>query len=171
MIRHASEWGLAAITLAAIPFVGIACSGSTSTEGRLESSPAPRPIDDAGADVGTSPRRGEAPEVSFATVYSTLEPHCVGCHGGSAPVAGLDFSTSTSAYSTLVGVHAGGDGSACAASGLLRVDPGASSRSLLYLKISGTQPCGERMPFHGTPLADDVIAKVADWIDEGASSQ
>jgi hypothetical protein len=107
--------------------------------------------------------------VTFATVFSTvLNPVCSTCHGGADGIAGMDFTSSSSAYASLVRVPAGGLGSACGASGLVRVLPGSSARSLLYLKVTGTQPCGVRMPASGGPLTDAAIQAIENWIDEGA---
>jgi hypothetical protein len=124
-----------------------------------------------GNPVHGNPAGGPAADPSFAAVYAIFDAHCEICHGGQAPVAGLDFSTEETAYKTTVGVHAGGEGSVCAGSGLVRVDPGSASKSLLYLKISGTQPCGDRMPYHQTPLGGSDIAEIASWINDGAPKE
>ena len=67
-------------------------------------------------------------------------------------------------HAALVGQPAAG--SACGNSGLTRVVPSDSASSLLYMKISHTQPCGDGMPL--IKLSDDKIELVRRWIDEGA---
>ena len=84
------------------------------------------------------------------------------------------MSTQTLAYTNLVG--AGGTGVAamggsCGASGLLRVTPGDSLASLLYLKIRGgtAPPCGSAMPRGLPTLPAGDIATIRNWIEAGAA--
>ena len=74
--------------------------------------------------------------------------------------------TRDGAYANLVKVAAAGE--ACGGSGLKRVDPGDADQSLLYHKINDpVPPCGRQMPPAG-PLSDESIARIRDWIANGA---
>jgi photosystem II stability/assembly factor-like uncharacterized protein len=50
------------------------------------------------------------------------------------------------------------------------VAPDDSAHSLLYLKVSGTQPCGKRMPDGLPALSSQAIAQIKSWIDSGAKN-
>jgi hypothetical protein len=111
---------------------------------------------------------------SFSTVYGPIiSQSCTNptCHasGANSLQGALDMSSRDVAYKTLVGVPAAGE--LCGTSGLIRVVPGSSSTSLLYLKVSETQPpCGARMPFDATtPLSPTQVALIQTWINGGAN--
>jgi photosystem II stability/assembly factor-like uncharacterized protein len=132
----------------AIAFVGCGSSGSGGSQGTGSS------------NTGTA---------TFTQVYSTtLGGMCASaeCHAGASAPGGLDMSTADNAYSNLVGVAAAGP--SCGSSGLTRVVPGDSAHSLLYLKVSGTAPCGSRMPYGKPDLSSEAIAQIKSWIDSGA---
>jgi hypothetical protein len=80
----------------------------------------------------------------------------------------MSFASKSAAYKDLVGVSA--QGSACATSGDKRVVAGSSAKSLLYMKVAGTQTCGDRMPEGLRPhdLTATDLATVKSWIDSGA---
>jgi photosystem II stability/assembly factor-like uncharacterized protein len=78
------------------------------------------------------------------------------------------MSTPEKAYSNLVGVTAAGP--ACGTIGMARVVPGASAQSLLYLKVSGKQPCGKQMPDGLPALSSQAVAQIKSWIDAGAKN-
>jgi len=84
------------------------------------------------------------------------------CHDGAA--GSFKLGAADVLYGELVGQPAAG--SACGTSGLTRVVPSDSANSLLYLKITHTQPCGEPMPV--LKLSEEKIELVRRWIDEGA---
>ncbi len=88
---------------------------------------------------------------------------CTGCHGSGA--GGLTLGSSATAnYDALVGVT-----SSC--NGLAYVDPSSTSTSHLYLKITGAQNCGSRMPQGNPSYFDtntDELALIRVWIEEGA---
>jgi len=81
------------------------------------------------------------------------------CHG--ATQGELGFMTAQALHDVVVGVDAAG--SACAESGLRRVEPGDPDRSLLMIKLGAGPPCGKIMP-PGAKLSADDIQVVADWI-------
>jgi hypothetical protein len=94
-------------------------------------------------------------EVSFALdVAPVLIESCLPCHGGFDTESGF----SVAAFPRLL---RGGDSGAT-------IEPGQSGESLLVKKIRGTGIDGQRMPLGKAPLASDVIARIAKWIDEGA---
>lgn len=94
-------------------------------------------------------------EVSFALdVAPVLIKSCLPCHGGLETESGF----SLAAFARLL--RGGGSGVA--------IEPGKASESLLVKKIRGTEIDGQRMPLGKAPLPNDVIARIAKWIDEGA---
>ncbi len=94
-------------------------------------------------------------EVSFALdVAPVLIESCLPCHGGFDTESGFSLAS----FPRLL---RGGDSGAA-------IEPGTSGESLLVKKIRGTGIDGQRMPLGKAPLASDVIARIAKWIDEGA---
>jgi cytochrome c553 len=94
--------------------------------------------------------------VSFSKdVAPVLAQSCTGCHGMNQPRNNFSLNT-------FEGLLRGGD----TGSPIL---PGKGADSLLVKKLRGTAPAGQRMPLNLPPLADDVIAKIEKWIDEGAT--
>ena len=94
-------------------------------------------------------------EVSFAIdVAPVLLKECAGCHGPQDPEANLRM---TSLESLLAGGRSGPS-----------LAPGKGVASLLVRKLRGRDIEGQRMPLNRRPLADDVIATIERWIDEGA---
>jgi hypothetical protein len=87
------------------------------------------------------------------------------CHG-SAVSGGLDLRAGSS-YAHLVGAHS-------TSSDFLRVEPGESSRSYLFLKLeAATNPgtahvAGSPMPLGLQPLSADQLEGIRFWIDAGA---
>ena len=82
------------------------------------------------------------------------------CHAAYTPAAGLDLITPGVAE-RLVGEPAAGE--ECAGMGTLAV-PDDPEASLLYLKLTGTPPCGAAMPLLAEPLSDKELSCVRDWI-------
>ena len=94
-------------------------------------------------------------EVSFAAdVAPVLVAQCVGCHDAMQPEANLSMVT-------LERLLRGGRGGSPVVSG-------KGAESLLIKKIKGAGIEGQRMPIGKPPLADDVIATIQKWIDQGA---
>jgi hypothetical protein len=56
------------------------------------------------------------------------------------------------------------------ATALILVVPKDPDMSLLYMKLTGRQPCGKKMPDTAKPLTADQIALVHDWIAAGAKN-
>jgi hypothetical protein len=86
----------------------------------------------------------------------------VGCHAGAAPQAGQDLSAGN-AYESLVNVES------TQVAGVQRVLPGDPDASFLLEKVSSDQPrVGSRMPLAGSPLSEDEIDMIREWIRQGA---
>lgn len=84
---------------------------------------------------------------------------CAACHGGDAPVAGMDLGGDPCA--ALVGVVSTGYAPA------LRVEPEDAAASVLWHKLAATGEYGGEMP-PGTGTAPENAEMVAAWIDQGA---
>jgi hypothetical protein len=94
-------------------------------------------------------------EVSFAAdVAPVLVAQCMGCHDAMQPEANLSMVT-------LERLLRGGRGGS-------PIVAGKGGDSLLIKKIKGAGIEGQRMPLGKPPLADDVIATIQKWIDQGA---
>ena len=50
---------------------------------------------------------------------------------------------------------------------ILRIAAGDPDNSLIVQKVRGE--AGSRMPFGGTALSDEAIAKIVEWIEAGAN--
>lgn len=56
--------------------------------------------------------------------------------------------------------------------GLDYIEPGVTSQSYLYLKITGASGItGSRMPQGQLPLSDGEIAQIGNWIENGAPAE
>ena len=103
-------------------------------------------------------------ELSFAQVSGRIDfrrdvqplfrQHCISCHGPAQQMNGFRLDQRRYVMPNRVGAN----GAA--------VDPGNSAKSLLYLKLTGTQR-GPQMPPAG-PLAPEKIEIIKAWIDQGA---
>jgi len=127
---------------------------------------------------------------SFTEVYATVlgTPTCTNdyCHYeySSISFGALDLSSQTNAYWNLVDQYCAGD--ACGGMGRKRVIPGDPNGSILYLKISETNPaCGIQMPantalfmetaggttkFTGPALTTAQQQLIYNWILNGAQN-
>ena len=98
----------------------------------------------------------KAGDVSFAAdVAPVLLEQCAGCHDAMQPEANLSMVT-------LERLLRGGRGGSPVVSG-------KGAESLLIKKLKGAGIEGQRMPLGKPPLADDVIALIQKWIDQGAT--
>jgi outer membrane protein assembly factor BamB len=119
---------------------------------------------------GPSPTPVPTPEgdTSFTAIFDQIfigqGCNSTFCH--SANAGGLSLTAKDEAYDALVNVPAAGE--ACAASGLLRVDPGNPTGSLLWEKVSKRVPlCGDPMPI-AAPLPEENLEQIRAWIERGA---
>jgi hypothetical protein len=127
------------------------------------------------------------PPNSFTNVYDTIiAPTCANayCHyaGIGLRQGSLDMNSQVTSYWNLVDQPC--QGFACASQGT-RVVPGQPGASILFLKVSQTQPsCGVQMPasvdairvpggspvFSGTALSADEQDLIKNWILAGAQN-
>jgi ankyrin repeat protein len=84
-------------------------------------------------------------------IQPIFKEKCIGCHGPSQQSAGMRLDRRSSAMQ---------------ARGSVRLGPGNSTASMVYLRISGTR-YGTRMPPTG-PLDPAQIELIKNWIDQGA---
>ena len=108
-------------------------------------------------------------EVSFSSdVQPIFEKHCIGCHGSSGEgIMASGFSVSD--YDGVIkGTSVG-----------KVVVPGSSISSTLYLVVAQKTAPEIQMPPHhseawaegrGSPLSEEDVAIIADWIDQGAKN-
>lgn len=140
-----------------------------------------------GTEVDTGEPRTSTAEIAFPIAEKTAYEQEVqtgifnvscafagGCHGGSAPSAGLNLSTGLS-YDAIIGITPAGP--ACSggvATETAQVVVGEPDESLLYHKMTGEQSCGRRMPINcdsggSLPCTTDAAnRKVRLWIEDGA---
>ena len=84
-------------------------------------------------------------------IQPLFQEKCIGCHGPSQQSAGMRLDRRSSAMQ---------------ARGSVRLGPGNSAASMVYLRISGTH-YGTRMPPTG-PLDPAQTELIKNWIDQGA---
>lgn len=100
--------------------------------------------------------------VTFTSIQdSVFSPICAVCHGGAAPSAGLNLE-SGQAFSNIVNVQSG-------QSNLLRVEPSNPDDSYLIRKLEGGPGIvGNQMPLGQSPLPQNTIDNIRQWISDGA---
>lgn len=102
-------------------------------------------------------------EPTLASIQSNVfTPTCAvsGCHA--SPGAADLILEEGQAFTNLVGVDS------TEVNALKRIAPGDPDNSYLIQKIEGTAAIGARMPRGRTPLTDDVIKAIRQWISNGA---
>ena len=99
---------------------------------------------------------GQAPaKVDFARdIQPILREHCVECHGPSQQMRGLRLDRRRDVMPNRVGANGA------------RVVPGDGAKSILYIRVSGTQ-AGAQMP-PAARLPQEQINLIKAWIDQGA---
>lgn len=128
-----------------------ACGGSDVPTG---------PEGGGGGSGGGDPSPSASPSFSEAVNPIFTAKGCTtgNCHGGGQ--GGLMLTASASAnYANLVGVQSSNPS-------FLLVEPGDAQDSYLVIKVEGR--AGSRMPIGGTPLSDNQIQTIRNWIDSGA---
>ncbi|MFQ5889376.1 MAG: hypothetical protein ACE5JR_04910 [Gemmatimonadota bacterium] len=107
------------------------------------------------------------PGLQLAPTLSSIQDNvfsaiCTRCHTGAAAPLGLALDAGVS-RGNLVGV------ASIEIPELLRVDPGVPDSSYIVWKIEGRQGIvGGRMPLGLSPLSEDQISAIREWIAEGA---
>lgn len=115
-----------------------------------------------GAGGAIVPQSGTVTLLSVQT--QVFSPRCAlsGCHVTPGAPFGLDLTAGASAAG-LINVPS------AQLPGLMRVAPGNSADSYLYMKlIDDPRILGDRMPQSGTPLNAADLLLVRTWIDQGA---
>jgi hypothetical protein len=164
---------------------GSGTSGGAGQGGAAGSSGGAGQTGDASKPDG-SVTDGSAKLVPFQSVVDILNAQCTGCHkSNDGSVTGLiDLQTTAGLYARLTSPLPSGQEGQCgfpdggtddagdaAMANRIAIVPGDTANSLLYLKISGTQPmgCGARMPRVKLTLDDGGTTTVAcDQADGGA---
>ena len=109
---------------------------------------------------------GPAVDPELTSIYeNVIQGGCdsESCHGGSTPVAELDFTSIESAYAGLIGIESTQEPQ------YTRVIAGNSDDSLLYLVLLGDVGTISQMP-PGFSLTVDEIEAIREWIDLGAEN-
>ena len=113
---------------------------------------------------------GATLEATLSGIQSNIfTPTCArsGCHSSTSASAGLSLADGES-FSSLVGVPSSQLDS------MNRVEPADTSQSYLIHKLEGTQATvggsGSQMPRGESPLSDEELQAIKDWINEGAQN-
>jgi hypothetical protein len=152
---------------ASTPNAGAGGDGGAAGDGN---EPAPANPDENGGAAGSGMAGGAGadgegaaggpPIASDCDGFGIIQQRCglSGCHApADAPLG--DFGSSEDAARAYIGE----EGVTCAGEGAL-IDPDDPGASVLVAKIEGTASCGGQMPPGGTPLSDEDIACVVEWI-------
>jgi hypothetical protein len=116
-------------------------------------------LDENGRPIGETPPPGDDP---FTTIQQTIfTPICTTCHAGAQAPVGLRLEDGVS-YTMLVDVPS------AQVPGLRRVAPGDPDNSYLVHKVEGTAAVGRRMPLGLSPLDQEQIDLIRQWIAAGA---
>jgi hypothetical protein len=112
---------------------------------------------------------GTFSEIYAAVLSTQTDSRCNFCHSMPASqVSNGKFHTGMDAaetYAALLSTTSTSD--ACA--GRSVVVPGDPEQSLLFLKIAGQPPCGNRMPLGGSALTTAQVEMIRSWIAAGAN--
>ncbi len=121
-----------------------------------------RPIEEIPTDPPVDPGTGISADLSSIQQH-VFSPICSTCHGGANPAAGLNLSTTEQSFANLINVDS--------ANPLFkRVLPGEPEQSYLYLKVTGNNLAGARMPLGQAALAEEEIQAIKEWIELGAKA-
>ena len=93
--------------------------------------------------------------------------NCFGCHAAAGGPAGLELGgTQNQVFAELQAISTNG-----AYTDRQRAVPGSPNTSLIVHKVQGDAGYGNRMPLGGTPLPDNVIEAIRQWIANGARNE
>lgn len=145
-----------------VSVIGVAAASCSGTGSSFDASS----LKDGGGDSNV------VAAATFSTVYSqVISAQCAPCHttptGVGVTGGKLDMTSRAAAYANLVDVNAASR--ECGGKGK-RVVPGHPESSILYLKVSPSDPapCGSKMPLDRTALAQGDVDLIASWIRGGA---
>ena len=123
----------------------------------------------------TAPAADNGPPGTFTEIYETIlstqtESRCNFCHSMPASqVSNGMFHTGKDQAETYASImDRVSTSNAC--SGRSVIVPGDPEQSLLYLKIAGAPPCGNRMPLGGKALSATQVQMIRSWIAAGANN-
>ncbi|SRR5581483_1315113 len=102
----------------------------------------------------TAQQTGAPPPTAYAQAAEVFAKHCVMCHSGAKPKAGLDL---TSYQKIMAGTRIGP-----------AVEPGNPDGSLIIRAIKGEGV--KKMPPKGEPVSAEELAIISNWIKSGAKS-
>lgn len=119
---------------------------------------------DAPADNATAP--AATASLYRAEIAPIFQSSCATCHLTGKEAGNLEM-IPDKAIASVVNVRASG------APALIRVVPGDPDNSYMVMKLEDTHSekggTGARMPFGAPPLAPEKIAKIRQWIKQGAT--
>lgn len=120
-------------------------------------------LDANGQPIIPGGNSGGAITADFQSIQDNVfTPICSKCHIGASAPEGLELDAAHS-YNLLVGVPS------VEQPGLERVNPGNPDQSYMVLKIEGAPGIqGGQMPLGETPLPEDTINAIRQWISNGA---
>ena len=107
---------------------------------------------DSGDDGGGGGGNGPTGTVVWEDVNPIFQANCVGCHGGNG-----GFYIDTYDNATTTGDHA--------PDVIIAGDP---ANSILIQALRGTATVAAQMPKNQTPLSEDEILLIEQWITDGA---
>lgn len=97
----------------------------------------------------------------YCSIQALFESECFLCHSAEAATAGLDLETDLHAEVV----------DQTSSAGATYVVPGDSANSEIYLRVAGAAPYdGSGIMPPGSGLSADAAQVVADWIDNGATT-
>jgi hypothetical protein len=124
---------------------------------------------------GSQPASADGPAGTFTQIYQTVlstdtESRCNFCHSMPASqVSNGMFHTGmdqAETYAALIDKTS----LSTACSGRSVIVPFEPDQSLLFLKVAGQPPCGNRMPLGGKALSAAQIQMIQSWIAAGANN-
>jgi hypothetical protein len=135
------------------------------------------PIEEVPLDQLPGSPCSEGDKVTFGEVFNIMGSSCAvlgGCHSASdlgatlgqnisSAAANFDLSTAEAAYENLVGDSEASE----LCGGGARVIPGDPDGSVLIQRLEG-DGCGDQMPQGGEPLPEKTLARIREWIADGA---
>ena len=102
-------------------------------------------------------------EPTLASIQENVfTPTCAQCHSGASAASDLKLDTLDNSVTFLIDV------SSVEAPNLFRVATSDADNSYIIQKLEGTAAEGGRMPLNRTPLSDETIATIKEWINAGA---
>ena len=166
MVRAARVMSL---SISALVVAVNACTGVADNEPRGHAGRGGGGAGDASADATGGAGAGGSPDGAITidrcmVPLATKSCNLAGCHGAQMPSAGLRLTEEVvTAPASLVDRWNAGDANGCAPGMFKLIDRAEPEKSLLYRKVTGTPPCGVKMPV-GPTLTPAETACILSWI-------